>query len=125
MDESLSALDIVFRELMVEAIRKWRKNKTTIVVTHELSQIQSGDYVYLMRDGEVVQSGLRKDIENVGYFKELREQGQTKEADKEAPPVNEIGDFDQNMIRNTYIPMKTTRGVRKWVDVKPHLREMF
>ncbi|RDW36305.1 P-loop containing nucleoside triphosphate hydrolase protein [Yarrowia lipolytica] len=119
MDESLSALDIVFRELMVEAIRKWRKNKTTIVVTHELSQIQSGDYVYLMRDGEVVQSGLRKDIENVGYFKELREQGQTKEADKEAPPVNEIGDFDQNMIRNTYIPMKTTRGVRKWVDVKP------
>lgn len=119
MDESLSALDIVFRDLMVEAIRKWRKNKTTIVVTHELSQIQSGDYVYLMRDGEVVQSGLRKDIENWGYFKELRDQGQTKEADKEAPPVHEIDDFDNNMLRHTYIPMANSKRVRKWVDAKP------
>lgn len=122
MDESLSALDIVFRDLMVEAIRKWRKNKTTIVVTHELSQIQSGDHVYLMRNGEVVQSGLRKDIENRGYFKELRDQGQTKEADKEAPPVHEIDDYDNNMLRHTYIPMANSKRVRKWVDAnrQPH-----
>ncbi|KAG5366469.1 putative multidrug resistance protein [Yarrowia sp. B02] len=118
MDESLSALDIVFRELMVEAIRKWRKNKTTIVVTHELSQIRADDVVYLMRDGQVVQSGLRKDIENYGYFKELRDQGQTKEAEKEAPPVCEIDDYENNVLRNTYIPMTSTRRVRKWVTEK-------
>lgn len=119
MDESLSALDIVFRELMVAAIRKWRSKKTTVVVTHELSQIQSDDFVYLMKDGQVVQSGFRKDIENVGYFAELRDQGTTKLADKELPPVPEIDDFDHNPMRNTYIPMTASRRVRKWVDVKP------
>ncbi|KAG5372062.1 Alpha-factor-transporting ATPase [Yarrowia sp. C11] len=121
MDESLSSLDIIFRELMVEAIRKWRKNRTTIVVTHELSQITSDDFVYLMKDGEVVQSGFRKDIEHYGYFKELWDQGLTKELDKEAPPVEEIDDFDPSPLAKTYNPLAPApRRVRKWIDaVKP------
>jgi ATP-binding cassette subfamily B (MDR/TAP) protein 1 len=34
-----------------EAIKAWRKNRTTIVITHDLSQIGSQDFVYVMKQG--------------------------------------------------------------------------
>ncbi|CCH41011.1 Multidrug resistance protein [Wickerhamomyces ciferrii] len=72
LDESVSALDIVLRELIIAAVKKWRKGKTTIILTHEFSQIGKDDYVYLMEDGIVAENGLRKDLENQnGLFKRL------------------------------------------------------
>lgn len=41
---------------------KWRKNRTTIVITHDLSQIQSHDFVYLMKDGVLFEQGYRADL---------------------------------------------------------------
>lgn len=36
---------------------------TTIVITHDLSQIDPGDFVYVMQNGEVVEQGFRADLE--------------------------------------------------------------
>lgn len=46
----------------MKAIRHWRKGKTTIILTHELSQIESDDYLYLMKEGEVVESGTQSEL---------------------------------------------------------------
>ncbi|CAI4555665.1 CFA_G0031280.mRNA.1.CDS.1 [Saccharomyces cerevisiae] len=62
LDEAVSALDIVHRNLLMKAIRHWRKGKTTIILTHELSQIESDDYLYLMKEGEVVESGTQSEL---------------------------------------------------------------
>jgi ATP-binding cassette subfamily B (MDR/TAP) protein 1 len=48
--------------LVFEAIKKWRKNRTTIVITHDLSQIQNNDFLYLMKNGRVVEQGFRSDL---------------------------------------------------------------
>lgn len=40
----------------------WRKNRTTIVITHDLSQIVSDDFVYVMKDGLVAEQGFRSDL---------------------------------------------------------------
>lgn len=61
-DEATSALDATSRILVFEAIKRWRKNRTTIVITHDLSQIQSDDFVYLMKDGRIVEQGFRSDL---------------------------------------------------------------
>jgi len=66
LDESVSALDIVLRELIIAAIKKWRVGKTTIILTHEYSQISKEDYVYLMENGIVAEQGVRKELENSG-----------------------------------------------------------
>lgn len=64
LDEAVSALDITNRHLLVEAIRNHRRGKTTIMLTHELCQINDEDFVYVMHHGVVVEQGLRKDLLN-------------------------------------------------------------
>lgn len=72
LDESVSALDIVLRELVIAAIKKWRVGKTTIILTHEYSQIGKDDYVYLMESGVVAEHGVRKELEQAdGLFQRL------------------------------------------------------
>ena len=65
-DEATSALDATSRILVFEAIKRWRRNKTTIVITHDLSQISPADFAYVLREGEVVECGYRADLEVAG-----------------------------------------------------------
>ena len=66
LDESTSALDYISRTKVMEAIRKWRKGKTTIVITHDISQVQNNDFAYCLDEGEIVQEGFRRDLEKTG-----------------------------------------------------------
>ncbi|KIJ92830.1 hypothetical protein K443DRAFT_51159, partial [Laccaria amethystina LaAM-08-1] len=61
-DEATSALDATSRTLVFEAIKRWRKNKTKIVITHGLSQITPNDFVYVLKVGQVVEQGYRYDL---------------------------------------------------------------
>ena len=36
---------------------------TTVVITHDLSQITSEDFVYVLRSGALVEQGFREDLE--------------------------------------------------------------
>ncbi|KAK3292871.1 P-loop containing nucleoside triphosphate hydrolase protein [Chaetomium fimeti] len=63
LDEITTGLDPISRTLIMEAIRAWRKGKTTIVITHEVNHIGDDEYVYVLADGSVAQEGLRRDIE--------------------------------------------------------------
>lgn len=65
LDESTSALDHITRLLMMEAIRRWRKGKTTIMITHDISQIMADDYIYLLENGKMVQEGYRRQVEKI------------------------------------------------------------
>lgn len=73
LDEVTSGLDPTSRVLIMEAIRKWRKGKTTIIITHDISQIQKHEYVYVMDKGCLVQEGFRKDLDkdDSGVFASL------------------------------------------------------
>lgn len=63
LDESISALDIQQRDLLMQKINLWRANKTTIIITHELSHIRDDDMVYILNDGQIADSGLKHDLE--------------------------------------------------------------
>lgn len=62
LDEGTSALDLTNRLRVMNNIRKWRKGKTTIIVTHDISQILDDDYVYVMENSRVVQEGYRRKL---------------------------------------------------------------
>lgn len=57
LDEPTSALDQTSRSLIMSALREWRKGRTTIIVSHDLSQIRDDDYVYILEDGRIEQRG--------------------------------------------------------------------
>ncbi|KAK4197373.1 putative ABC transporter expressed in the mitochondrial inner membrane [Triangularia verruculosa] len=73
LDEITSGLDPVSRTMIMEAIRIWRKDKTTIIITHEVGHIEDNDFVYVMADGQIVQQGVSKEIatEEDGLFGSL------------------------------------------------------
>lgn len=63
LDEVTSGLDPTSRVLILEAIRTWRTGKTTIIITHDVSQIQNEDYVYVLEKSFLVQEGFRRDLD--------------------------------------------------------------
>ncbi|KAI1124078.1 P-loop containing nucleoside triphosphate hydrolase protein [Nemania abortiva] len=73
LDEVTSGLDPVSRGLIMEAIRSWRQGKTTIIITHEVTQIQDSDFVYVMDDGCVAQEGVCSELlkQSHGLFAQL------------------------------------------------------
>ncbi|KAK4705248.1 ATP-binding cassette, subfamily B (MDR/TAP), member 1, partial [Phenoliferia sp. Uapishka_3] len=67
LDEATSALDATSRLLVSEALRQYRRNKTTIIITHDLTPINPDDFVYVMQEGQVVEQGYRTELEgNIG-----------------------------------------------------------
>jgi ATP-binding cassette subfamily B (MDR/TAP) protein 1 len=63
LDEATSALDITNRTLIMALIRRWRRGKTTIIITHDFSQIDVEDFVYVLEHGRLVEQGYRADLE--------------------------------------------------------------
>ncbi|TCD65298.1 hypothetical protein EIP91_002823 [Steccherinum ochraceum] len=64
LDEATSALDATSRILVFEALKRNRSNKTTVVITHDLSQICASDFVYVLKDGGLAEQGFRYDLES-------------------------------------------------------------
>lgn len=62
LDEALGSLDGASRARMMGRIRSWRKGKTTIIITHNLREIEANDNVILMERGSVVLEGQLSDI---------------------------------------------------------------
>ena len=62
LDEATCALDQTSKRKVMEEIRKWREKKTTIVITHDTSQIHDDEYVYVLDHGNLVQEGYRRDF---------------------------------------------------------------
>ncbi|CAG8518715.1 1285_t:CDS:2 [Paraglomus brasilianum] len=77
LDEASSALDTTSDKLVQKALENSRKGRTTIVVTHKLSQIHPHNLVYVLDQGEIVESGtpaellLNKDSHYTRLSKEL------------------------------------------------------
>ncbi|OJK03940.1 hypothetical protein ASPACDRAFT_49953 [Aspergillus aculeatus ATCC 16872] len=85
MDEPTSALDGTNRVEIMKAIREWRRGKTTIIITHEMSQILDRDFAYILEHGSVVHAGYRHELEENKLFfpslsKKAIEQGEEEDA---------------------------------------------
>ncbi|KAF2625903.1 multidrug resistance protein-like protein 2 [Macroventuria anomochaeta] len=105
LDESTSALDYVTRAMILHAIREWRQGKTTIVITHDLSQIQAHDFLYLLGKAQVLQEGYRKDLEvQPGIFHSFLASNEGKKEDIQSEYLSddEFDDAQMNEIRSLY-----------------------
>ncbi|RPB10281.1 P-loop containing nucleoside triphosphate hydrolase protein [Morchella conica CCBAS932] len=96
LDEATSALDYVSRSLVMEAIHTWRRGKTTIIITHDISQIKPQDFVYVLENGEIVQNGYRSEICSVdGLFRDFVKAYDTNKEIRNQPGSPRIG-----LVRN-------------------------
>lgn len=95
-DEATSALDATSRLLVNEAIKRWRDNRTTIVITHDLAPIGPDDFVYVMVDGSVVEQGYRNELEadRSGHFASLAQSQQGVAAVPASEDEEEVLDLE-------------------------------
>ncbi|MCR5688446.1 MAG: ABC transporter ATP-binding protein/permease [Lachnospiraceae bacterium] len=73
-DEATSALDSISESRIQEAIDPIIKERTSILIAHRLSTILAADMIYVLKDGEIVESGQHKDLVRAkGVYAELYE----------------------------------------------------
>ena len=62
LDEATSSLDSKSERAVQEALSNLMQNRTTIVVAHRLSTIQSADLIHVIDDGRIAESGNHDEL---------------------------------------------------------------
>ena len=62
LDDSTSAIDSATEDKIQKAIWSAAKGRTTILITHRLSQIRWADHIVVLRRGQVVAQGKHEDL---------------------------------------------------------------
>ena len=77
LDEATSALDTESERLVQEALERLMKTRTTIAIAHRLSTIKNADRIYVLHDGQIVESGTHDELIALGkYYKKLNDMQQ-------------------------------------------------
>lgn len=62
LDEFTSSLDAASEKLAFEFLREYAKNAVMIQIAHKVSAIERSDYIFLVEDGAVIDSGTHKEL---------------------------------------------------------------
>ncbi len=74
LDEATSSLDADSEEIVQNAIINLTKNKTTLVIAHRFSTIHKADKIFVLKNGQIVDSGNHDYlIKNSNEYKSLYE----------------------------------------------------
>lgn len=79
LDEATSALDSESEKLVQDALEKLMKNRTSIVIAHRLSTIRNADKIFVVQDGQIIESGSHDELvekDGGAYLKLLKLQYQ-------------------------------------------------
>jgi ATP-binding cassette subfamily B protein len=71
-DEATSSLDTESEAFIQDAMEELRQNRTCIIIAHRLSTVKKADFLYVLKEGEVVEKGSHKELmELQNYYHEL------------------------------------------------------
>ncbi len=62
LDEATSALDTESERLVQEALARFTRNRTTLVIAHRLSTVQGADLIAVMDEGRLVEIGTHAEL---------------------------------------------------------------
>jgi ATP-binding cassette, subfamily B, bacterial len=62
LDDSTSAIDSATEDEIQKAIQRLLKDRTTLLITHRISQIRWADHILVLRKGEIVDQGTHAEL---------------------------------------------------------------
>ena len=72
LDEATSSIDTRTEKLIQEALDTLTKDRTSFVIAHRLSTIRNADVIFVMRDGDIVETGDHEELlARGGFYAEL------------------------------------------------------
>lgn len=66
LDEATSSVDSISEMYIQEALERLMKGRTTFVIAHRMSTIQNADFIIVLDDGRIMESGRHKELYNKG-----------------------------------------------------------
>lgn len=68
-DESTSALDVHTEANLFEALQPFLAKRTVITIAHRLSTVSNSDYIYVLKEGQIVEEGTPQALQDAdGHF---------------------------------------------------------
>ena len=64
LDEPTTALDSKSEELLQKAFKKATLNKTTVYISHKISNLKNANKIVVIDKGKVVEEGIHKNLIN-------------------------------------------------------------
>jgi ATP-binding cassette subfamily B protein/subfamily B ATP-binding cassette protein MsbA len=94
LDEPSTGLDAESTDLVLQALRKLMKGKTTIIISHELNLIRSADKIIVIKEGQIEQMGTHDELIRAGglYANLYIMQSGQRALDGGVVPVSEMAD---------------------------------
>jgi ATP-binding cassette subfamily B protein len=62
LDEPSSGLDAAAEELVFDALTRLMENKTSIVIAHRLATVKKADVIFVLKNGEIAESGTHREL---------------------------------------------------------------
>lgn len=76
LDEATSSVDTRTEKLIQSAIDKMTKGHTSFVIAHRLSTIRNADIIFVLKDGDIIETGSHRELlEKGGFYSELYRAG--------------------------------------------------
>lgn len=103
-DDSLSAVDTITEERILQELKSVMEGRTTIIIGHRISSVQSADQIIVLDEGRIVERGTHEQLIRLnGIYADMYYKQQMDEAARRAPEgeqANEwAGQFDANVLQ--------------------------
>jgi ATP-binding cassette, subfamily B, bacterial len=72
LDEPTAGLDAASEQAVMQALDRLMKGRTSVVIAHHLGTVRRADVIFVMKDGELVESGTHDELlDHNGVYAEL------------------------------------------------------
>nr|WP_249435798.1 ABC transporter ATP-binding protein [Paenibacillus sp. Marseille-Q4541] len=62
LDDSMSAVDAVTETGILNSLKKDRKNKTTLIISHRISAVKHADVIVVLEEGQIAERGTHQEL---------------------------------------------------------------
>ena len=72
MDEGTASLDPQLETNVMSSLINDMREKTMIIISHKISTVLNADFIYILNDGKIIDSGTPRELYNKeGYFRSM------------------------------------------------------
>jgi ATP-binding cassette subfamily B protein len=87
LDDAFSSVDKITEAALLDALREYRKGRTTLLIAHRISTVRDADRILVMMDGAVAESGSHAELLAQGGLYAAMERRQRLAEEIEHAPV--------------------------------------